>query len=713
MRQLKKSALTITLENDGWVLVYTMVFLLLILSITMSAYTITRFRLVSGNGFDTILRSTETNDDCIINHLGLPAPEKWDHMVFKTDLIERNCGTEKSILYWRAEAANNNCHMNNDVKLSFNRPYILFLVQDSETLRQASTSDYDENSVYLKDQEGETMISSFILGDEDYISTPEGIYFKGSYGNLHIKAPASDISGCSGAMPSSTLYMSVIRELAGSVSIAEAGVATVSKGMIISYGAKSNDLLKSLNNLDFDKTKAELAKSLYGIVEKFPDECSRMRHVVFLTDGIAKDDGNLPSWLKDYDMDMNPNDAYVAGTGSHCMDDVSSYAASIGISIHTLGPETDFLKSVALEGKGKHMPGPDDLLLETPFTSTIPVMSRDKTMFIENRFGRFNPSWINISEAKYFKTSSTGAIIQCQAFKYPGPAESIFCEGDDLYISTSGDSISLIDMASGNLKWSIKGPGGRIARSNGHIVAGPSSDGRIYCFENTPQYAWKSDADIFDISNNKVFLIKNNVIRALDLSSGNEVSSMILSEKVTSINLDPNNSQAYAGTSKGKIFILNRDLIPSTVIATGSNDDILDVHAYTLRKELFLCGYSKETVFCTDSQTLRWSEKISNQEIIQLLIMDGRVYVFHFSEDSPCGGVDTGRSFMSIYDATTGKLISREVICNGRLFGPYIDTKNSRLVFCSFDMKIHEHDYSKLYGARTSYLGTRLAGREQ
>ena len=139
MKQSKKSAITIISDNDGLVLVYTLVFLLLIFSILMSAYTITRFRMVSGRGFEHILKRIEMdNNDCTVSHLELPAPEKWDHMVFQTDLIEKKCGAEKNELYWRSETANNNCHMKNDIKLSSNRPYILFLVQDSQSLRQAS-----------------------------------------------------------------------------------------------------------------------------------------------------------------------------------------------------------------------------------------------------------------------------------------------------------------------------------------------------------------------------------------------------------------------------------------------------------------------------------------------------------------------------------------------------------------------------------------------
>ena len=713
MKQQKRSAIIIVSENDGWVLVYTLVFLMLIFSISISAFTVTRFRLATGTGFEHILKSSEMeNNGCTISHYKLPAPEKWDHMVFKTDIIEKKCGSGRNEYYWQSDTANNNCHMENDIKLSCNRPYILFLVQDSESLRQASGSDYDESQVYLKNKKGEITVSDFILGEDESLTTNEGTYFKGSYGNSHMKAPASDISGCSGAMPSSTLYTQAIREIAGSVSIAEAALASVSKGVIIPFGTKRDDLLKMQGKISFKDEKARLAKSLYGLIEKFPDECATMRHVVFLTDGQARDDGNIPSWLRDFDKDLNSNDTHIAGTGSHCLDDVSFYAASKNISVHTLGPETDFLESVVLKGKGKHMPGSDDLMLEAPFTSTIPLVREDKTVFLENRFGRFNPSWINASKAKYYKISSTGALIQCQSFNYPGPAESVYSELDNLYISTSGNSISLIDMASGSLKWSIKGPGGRIKGINGHIVAGPSSDGRMFCLKDTPELVWKSDADIFDVSNSTVFLVKNDDIKALELSSGNMLFSISLNEKVTSINLDPNESLIYAGTSDGKIFVLTPELIIKSVIATGVIDEIQDVHAYTFRKGLFLCGYTKDMVFCTDMQRSVWSQRIENSDIIQMLIMDGKVYIVYFSEGSPCGGIDTGYSYLSIYDARTGKFISKEAVCSGRSFGPYIDTNNRRLIFSSYDMKIYEYDYSGLYGAKTCYLGTRLPGKE-
>jgi hypothetical protein len=250
MEQPKKSTITIISDNGGWVLVYTLVFLLLIFSISLSAYTVTRFRMVSGRGFEHILKSTETeNNGCTVSHLKMPVPEKWDHMIFQTDLIEKKCPGGKNEIYWRSETAINTCYIKNDIKLSSNRPYILFLVQNSESLRQAGTRDYDENSVYLKNIKGETFISDFVLGEEDYMTTPEGIYFKGSYGNSHMKAPASDISGYSGTMPSSTIYMQVIREIANSVSIAEAALASVSKGIIIPYGSKRDSLLEMLDKL--------------------------------------------------------------------------------------------------------------------------------------------------------------------------------------------------------------------------------------------------------------------------------------------------------------------------------------------------------------------------------------------------------------------------------------------------------------------------------
>ncbi len=713
MEQPKKSVITTISDNKGWVLVYTLVFLLLIFSISISAFTVTRFRMVSGRGFEHILKTTGTgNNDCTVSHFKLPVPEKWDHMAFQTDLIEKKCPGGKNEIYWRSETANNSCYMKNDIKISSNRPYILFLIQDSESLRQAGDRDYDDNSVYLKNVKGEISISDFAIGEEDYVTAAEGTYFKGSYGNSHMKAPASDLSGYSGAMPSSTLYMQAVHEIAGSVSIAEAALASVSKGIIMPYGSKRNKLIEMLGNIDFVEEKASLAKSLYELVDKYPDECATMKHIIFLTDGLAKDDGNVPSWLKDYDRDLNLNDTHIASTGSHCLDDVSSYAASEGVSVHVLGPKTDFLKSVVIKGKGKQMPGSDDLLLETPFSSTMPVMREDKTMFIENRFGRFSPSWTDNAGAKYFKVNSKGALAQCQAFAYPGPAESVYSEGDNLYISTSGNSVSLVDMASGNLKWSIKGPGGRIKSINGHIVAGPSSEGRIFCFTNTPELVWGSDADMFDVSNSTAFLVKSNIIKAIELSSGKEISTIGLSEKITSLNLDPAEAFIYAGSSEGKIFVLNRGLILNTTIVTGIMDDIIDIHAYTFRKGLFLCGYTKDQVFCTDLQRLIWSQRIESPQIIQMLIMDGNVYVVHFSEGSPCGGIDTGRSYMSVYDSKTGTCLSKEFICNGRLFGPYIDTKGKRLVFSSYEMKVHEYDYSGLYGADRCFLGTRLPGME-
>ncbi|HEY9160368.1 MAG TPA: PQQ-binding-like beta-propeller repeat protein [Desulfomonilia bacterium] len=713
MRQQKRSALITASENEGWVLVYTLVFLILILSISASAYAVARFRLATGAGFEHILEGSGIEDSgCTINHYRLPAPEGWDHMVFKTDIIEKKYGSGKNEYYWQSEKANNSCHMKEDIKLTCSRPYILFLVQDSESLMQASGSDYDESTVYFKNKKGEISISDFIIKDGDYVNTGDGTYFKGSYGNSHFKAPASDLSGCSGSMPISTLYMQVMREIAGSVSISEAALASVTKGITVPFGEERDKLIKMLNKISFNDDKARLAKSLYGIVEKFPEECATTRHIVFLTDGLARDDGDIPLWLRDYDGDLNSGDTHISGAGSHCLDDVSCYSASKNIFVHILGPQTDFLEAVVLKGKGKYMPGVNDLITETPFTGTMPLERKDKTVFLENRFGRLNPSWVNRNGSKYYRISSTGELIQSQAFDYPGPAESVYNEGDNLYVSTSGNSISLIDLASGSLIWSVKGPGGRIRSTGGHVVAGPSSDGSLFCFRNTPELAWKSNADLFDVSENMVFLAKNNNVQALELSSGNKLFSVSLGEKITTINYDPNESLVYAGTSHGKIFILTPELITRYVIAAGVTDEILDVHSYTFRKSLFLCGCTKDTVFCTNMQKPLWSQKIENPEIIRMLIMDGRVYLVHFSEGSPCGGIDTGYSYLSIYEAGTGKFISKEIICSGRSFGPLIDTKNRKLVFSSYDMKIYEHDYSGLHGAKTCFLGTRLRGKE-
>jgi outer membrane protein assembly factor BamB len=277
-----------------------------------------------------------------------------------------------------------------------------------------------------------------------------------------------------------------------------------------------------------------------------------------------------------------------------------------------------------------------------------------------------------------------------------------------LYVTAAGDSISQINAASGNLVWMIKGIGGHVECAGDYIVAGPSDEGKVVCISKKPELKWSINADFYHVFKNTAIAVKGSIVRAYEISTGNQVASCHLSSKISTLSIDPSTGIIYAGTSEGKINVISHDLHSVAVISAPGNDPVLNIHTFRHKKNSYITAYTEKRLFCADLNGILWSKDIDNGKPIQMFIMDARLYVVSWNESEPCGGLDTGYSCLSVCSALAGEEISSERISTGYVFGPIIDIKNSKLIFTNHEMSLIERDISSLKGIKPVYSGTKI-----
>jgi hypothetical protein len=91
-----------------------------------------------------------------------------------------------------------------------------------------------------------------------------------------------------------------------------------------------------------------------------------------------------------------------------------------------------------------------------------------------------------------------------------------------------------------------------------------------------------------------------------------------------------------------------------------------------------------------------------------MTIMNNKLFLSTWSEDSPCGGIDTGISMLQEYDALTGRQTRTESMFMGRAFGPTIDLDNGVMKFISSTGTVYNNDISQIPGISPLTLGRRL-----
>lgn len=710
MARFAKSSIALRSDNHGWLLVTVLVFVLIIQASAIVTLTLVRYGLISSSVFRDILQQTDmaAGGDAVVNRTRHTAPEGWDHAVFLTEIRERTHGTDIQIrnVDWRIVLKAQFYDYLPTVMLASLRPHVLVLVDDSESFGWSSGLSYAEARIYLKRPSGEVVLADFDLGEADFLDQDEGIYFKGSYGNTAMRAPFAEYYG--GAMPCSTYYFPLVRQLIDATALCEIALGTTSQGIVQPFTHDPAAIRSAFAGLHLGTGASKLSETLYASLAAFPPQCVTDRHIVFVTDGEALDDGNLPAAIQDFDHDGNPLDTYVAGIGSHCLDDVSAYAASQNVHVHTMGPERAFLRQVAEKGAGAYLPGPDVFFNASPFVTLIPVVSQGERLFHVNTFARFNPSWLLEENARYYTIDAADNLVVSPPFTVTGPASHACLDGSTLFTTTTGDCLLSIDLPTRRLNWVIRGAGGKILIRNTTVLVGPNTNGRIVALKSAPLLQWISQGQIMDASESIVYISQGNLILGVDIPSGIVVGGHTSTEEISALAFDPCQGLLLAGTIAGTVLVLTQNLVSMGLVATGLSERIHDLRAFHARKTPYVIAVMEHHLAALSTTAVLWSIALDNGKPLQALVLDHKIYLTTWQEDEPCGGIDTGRSYLMIGDALSGVSISQRSLFNGRAFGPLIDLTSGRLIFTNYAMAVQEEDITGLAGVRACPLGTQI-----
>lgn len=703
-------SITTRFNNQAYVLVMVLLFLVIIQAMVLVTATVVRYSIMSSASFRAILNQPDelALGESRVTHTVLCAPEGWDHACFLTEISSKNSGDpiQMQTLTWRAIVGEQPYELVTDIRLASLRPHLLVLVDDSESFGWSSGRFYNDQGIYVKHPSGEVSETTFDLEGQDFIERDGEIFFRGAYGNITLRAPFAEFFG--GAMPSSTYYYPLLRQLIDDTDLCEIALSTTSHGLVQSFTHERPALDTALNNLHLGAGESKLSEFLYQALTTFPAECVTDKHILFLTDGLAINDGNLPAQVKEFDHDGNPLDIYYEGMGSHCLDDVSAYAASTDVKVHTMGPQDAFLMQIAQKGAGAYLPIPDNFMREVPFATQMPIAFHNELLFLTNTFGRFAPAWLNTDNASYYAIDAQSQLVPSAAFTPAGPAACSFVDGSTLYCTTTRNCMLAIDLPSRRLTWAIKGVGGRICVRNGVILAGPNANGHIVCLLARPDLRWMYPGQIVEVSQSGAYLASGNRIVYIDTPSGIALYSYTTAEAISTLRYDPCQGTLMAGTVGGTILFLTQDLTRFGAVQTDLSEKVLTLRTYHYRKQPMLVAITAHHLIAAGVDGIKWARPLSEGTPLQAIIMDSMIYLTTWEEGSGCGGIDTGHTSLSVYEAPTGALLSREQLLTGRAFGPLLDFSVGRIIYANAAMSTRELDISTLSGVRACPLGTRV-----
>lgn len=698
-------------DDPGWVLVTILILMLVIQATALATVSTVRYGLMSAGAFQAILAQTDAafNDAGTVTRTVLGAPEGWDHAAFLTEVRETTSGSDIQIhsLAWRALLREQSFDFLPEVRLASIRPHLLVVVDDSESFGWASGHPYAEEGVYLKRPSGEVVVADYDLAGADFLERPEGIYFSGRYGNSAMGAPFAEYYG--GAMPSSTYYYPLLRQLIAGVELGEIAVATTARGIIQDFTHDRPSLDAACDSLCLGNGPSRLAESLYATLEAFPPECATARHVLLVSDGEALDDGNLPGAVQDFDHDGHPLDTYVEGIGSHCLDDVGAYAAAQGIYVHTMGPDRPYVRQVAAKGAGEYMPGPDDLIDSQAFATLMPLGVPAERLFLTSTHARFSPAWLTPEGAAYYRVDNGPHLTPVAPFAIPGVAVHAALDGETLYCTTSRDCLLSIDLITRHLNWAVQGLAGRLCVRSKVVMAGPDRYGRIVALAPGPAIAWTIPGACMDASQAMLYVGRGHEILGVDIRNGMVMHTYASTEVISALAFDPTRGVLMAGTDQGVLLGLSQDLVRFALLITGTEERIEGLRAFHHRKQPYVVALTAHHLIAAADGAVVWNAAMENGRPLQALVMDRRIYVTAWREDEEgCGGIDTGRSLLIVLDALSGAVVSRRDLFTGRAFGPWIDLPNGRLVFSNSAMAVQEEDITTLNGVKSCPLGTHI-----
>lgn len=695
-------------DNSGWVLVYALVFVLVIQAASLFALTIIKYNVKSGNVFHTIFKNShapelKTRPPETIIH-ALDAPDGWDHAAFSTELLERTWGGERSFS-WRACLKEQPGISSADPLLSSHKPHLIILLDDSVTMKCSCGKTYDEGT-YLECQSGEIVPVPYRDDVQTSLYSQTGTFFRGDYGNTYYAA--ADTNAFGGTISCWTYLVSYIKTLIKDLQMCEIAIASTSRGIVQPFTRDIAALYSALESLHPEATTSPLAESLALLLDDFPDACITGRDIIVATSGISIDDGNLPGWLVDFDDDNNPQDCYIEGTGSHCLDDVAAYASSIHIRIHTAGPDTAYLSDVANKGGGVYMPSKLSIEQVPDFVCLMRAPVLNTKHFLVNKGGTFDPGWLTGTSPTFYQAGPYDPLHLClpPALNLQGIATSQFASDQALFCSTSRDYLLDIDMTTGDLMWVIEGIGGKITKRGETIVAGPNRYGYIHGLGGGPEILWSQRGDLFESSLGNAYIAQDNIITSVDLESGLYLTECATASDISSLRYDPCSGLLLAGTTGGMIYIFNTDLALEDVILTNADGIICDMRTFNRHKVLHVLAFTPNRAMCATQAGLLWSRSLDNGTYTNAVVMDNGAYISTWSRDEGCEGMNTGRSYLMVADALTGEKLAEKTLFAGMAFGPLIDLAAKNIEYNSWDMQVHTEDISGLDGISYSSLGS-------
>ena len=689
---------------------YALVFCIAVQGIALITCSLVAHNMKSSTAFVSLLSRTHipagTEEEPVFRHIMLHAPEGWDHACFSTELTEKTWMNQRRYS-WRIRLRGQPDMPGQAPLLSGWRPHIILLVDDGQDMLAACDRRYRDNGLYLARPGGDIVPVPDRDDVSSSLSTPQGTFFRGDYGNIWHQA--DDTYSLGGTMPCWTFVMESLKEFIDSMDLCPMAIATVSRGIVQPFTTDRALLFSTLEGLRPESVESALSESLLSLLDSFPDRCSTANHIIVATDGIAVGDGDIPGWLQDYDNDGNPNDRAIAGEGSHCLDDVAAMARSQEISIHVVGPDTLFLNAAADKGGGKLMPGAG-VFDPPPSLVTLPhCLSGGTRRVLSSIDLRLFPSWIDWESAAYLKRMANGLphLSGVPGLEIRGTALSIFVNGETLLCTTSRDNLVCIDTARGACSWMVEGAGGRVTGREDLIIAGPDIRGDIVVLGDGPLIRWLCPGGLYTASDGSLFSADGAVITAHTLREGLFEALFTADSYVCALEYDPCEGVVLAASRTGQITILGQDLAWLDLLFPNLSGEIRGIRSFHSRRELHIIALAGGRAVCLRAGEILWSRSLEIGAITNAVVMDAKLYLSVWEPDE-CGGIDSGESSLVILDALTGDTVSQTTLFGAKAFGPVIDPDAGIMEHISWDGSIHRLDISGLPGISQCSLGTRI-----
>jgi hypothetical protein len=711
MGQKRNSLYPIPFNERGFILAFVLMLITVILGLTIASASITLYHMKSSNAFYRIIQDQlfATQDGTMLSSTQklLGAPEGWDHICFSTRLTERSTSTIKSYS-WRVALREPCPDIPQGIERIAQRPHIIIIIDDSITTAASSGQEYSDDALYAKWTAGGITHISDICEIEDTYTNAEGTYFKGRWGNSYQRSMAQ--GRLTGAMSVWTKAFSFAKSLFESLDLCEVSLMSTSQGVIQPFTLDWQKILEGLDGVHPASSSAPLSEALYNATTLFPSQCVSSKHIILVTAGVPINDGHLPSWLKDFDHDGNAKDTAYEGEGSHCLDDVSSYAKSLGISVHIIGPDTQYLRNVAIKGGGQYMPAREILAPEQMLVTQPMVICKDQELILKNLRARLDPPWLTTDKCRFYRPSVVSPLnlVSCPDLFLNGLAHDLVATETDLYCTTSRDQLLKVTMPEGSLTWLMTGIGGEVCLRGERVITGPNRLGIISCIGQGPKVRWQHKGTCIDASDSMVYISNGPTIYAYNLENGTALAQFEVNHTINVIRYDPCTDGVFAGTSDGLVYLFNNRLELAGIINTTTNDAIMEIRPFSRRKGLHLIVASNKRLECYTTDRNVWSVSLEGGSPSGMTIMNNRFFLSTWSVNTPCGGIDSGISMLQEYDAITGRQTGTETMFMGSAFGPSIDLDNGVMKFISSTGAVYNKDISKIPGILPLTLGRRL-----